>query len=484
MNVTVGASKATDTETSHVKSFSQEQLEIIRRSIEIHDQSILAGYRLGGWHRFIVRLLMRIRDAAERRKADRLSHPLSLDFANVLAFGARLVPRRVASAWFRRRIHRNRHSDPAKKLLSEMYRRGFDPRMLVDLATNIRQPREFRSFWHDVDRNIVHSLVVGLDCLPTGDGWTIVESNSSIGQSEQWELDCNPNYFIENMLNFAGERGCRNVVVVNNDRGLQGPQEEYYLKAAAARNMDIDIVEPDSVPAPKRQRSPVIPRINTSNTLCVRIRNFKSVVDYPVTDKEKVLEIVARYVKRNAVEFVTTPDQADGWIDRVEWDSGEFPNLVSKLPDTEHGTGIVFYKARCKQEGLKLAAESHKHRRVGGLLGKAVRQSSLRDPFLQPYVRTNLYPDRLLANFRANLLISPVGCRLLSVTKIMTVNPVPAELEFGVVKYPNPYLANSSGGMVEYLGTKEEFDRLQPVALAVGDALSEYLSAHFAVGTA
>jgi hypothetical protein len=200
-----------------------------------------------------------------------------------------------------------------------------------------------------------------------------------------------------------------------------------------------------------------------------------------MSNKRQVQESLQSYFSENGISDVRVPDTRAGWLQRIEWDSGRFPNLVAKLTDSERGVGVRFFKARNLQQANELAgpraqAESS---RIGGMLGEAIRRSKSGDALLQPFVRSHLFDRDRLVNYRVNVLVTPVGNELLSVVKLVGLEPVPTKLAYGVVRNPVPYLVNGGGGAQICLVDASEIAALVPVARTLGKAMSSILDARF-----
>jgi hypothetical protein len=459
----------------------QEDPAILRAALELHDATAVSGFRDGWVYLKLLRGLMLARDrlalAAEHRKW--LARPL--DVVNVAAFGFGALPRHVFPPAQRLRIRLFPGKDPARQRLASMYRSAIDPMHALELVSGMRQQLPFMGFGRDKRSNCTYGFVVGLDLLQSDDGVVFIESNSNVGQSDHWLLDYDRNPFTDNMLAFAKATGHRRVRVINNDRGLHPIQVRQYRESMERIGIDVEVIEPASIPMTSRPRSATVPLDRPSDTLTVRIRNFRSLSYFLTDDKRRVPVTLRDYFRERGIAGMVFPGLEDDWISNVRWHSGRFPNLVSKLADVDRGVGVVFLKARDQAHAEVLVQGLERHRRTGGLLGRLVRRRSSGRHLLQPYLITRVFDGRYLANFRTNVLITPLGCRVLSIVRLRTTVPLPEHLDFGVVADPMPFLANGAGDAVDEVPSKDEVEQITPLATHVGNALAESIKKHFDV---
>jgi len=201
-----------------------------------------------------------------------------------------------------------------------------------------------------------------------------------------------------------------------------------------------------------------------------------------LSNKRSVHDSLQAYFLGHDIQNVFVPDTLPGWLDRLNWESGPLPNLVSKLPGADHGIGVAFYKARNKEHALELAGQKLGSEFLfGGLLGKLERRTRPEERHLQAFVASSQFADGRLANFRANVLITPVGSKLLSVTKFLALQKIPDSLPYGVVADPRPYLVNGGVGASRHLPEPSEVAALEPVADILAAAMIDRLERHFAI---
>jgi len=460
-----------------------DEKSIVRQVLVEHEAMLMRGFGTGRVHGSVVRGLMRIRDGVESRvEAGQRWLKRILGLLNVLAYGARSLPRLLYPALERTWVRWFPGRRTERRVRAAIYRSGLQPEPLLDFVNDLPQRKDCIAYRHDRSRNIVVGAMVGVDVLPCGNRWAIIEANTGAGQADQWRLPSDKNPFIENMLDFAKERGFRNLWVINNDRGLHESQDRSYREASARTGVRVQIIEPASIPVSPHRRSPIVPPLDDADTLCVRIRNFPCLPDFVLSDKRHVQETFQAYFRKNRVQDVFVPDTAPGWLERMNWASGGFPNIVSKIPDADKGIGVAFYKAENKRHALDLVSRrDDSDFQVGGLLGLLSRQAKSDERLLQPYVPSDVTADGRLEKYRMNLLVTPMGGKLLSVTIIGAAKPVPDSLPYGVVSDPYPFLVNAFEGSSRRRPTASELAALEPLADILAEAMADNLERRFSV---
>jgi len=462
-------------------TLSDAELAIVREVLVGHETMAMRGFQNGPVHAWIVRMLMRLRDRLEDIHGTGKPGPkFAQGAANALAYGYRSLPRLVRPKFGQWQMRLFPGEKAERRIRAEAYRRGLPLDPLLKVVTELPQTRECRTFLLNEKQNIAVGVVVGFDLMKCNDRWAVIEANNGIGQNDQWTIRGKDNPFIEHILEFAAAHNFRNVCIINNDRGLRGMQDELYHNAARRAGIEVEIVEPSSVPSTRHRRSSIIPEMSEPDTLCVRIRSFRAWADFILSNKQSVHESLQSYFLANDIQSLFVPDNAPGWLDRVAWDSGPYPNIVAKLPRADHGVGVAFYKAKDREHALELArSEDDAEFRMGGLHGKLERAAKRGEKFLQAFQPSNLSADGRLGIYRMTVLITPVGNKMLSVTKAVAPKSVPESLPYGVVMDSYPYLVNGGAGAKRYVPDPEEVAELEPVAEILAKANAEILERIF-----
>ena len=175
------------------------------REVEEDERWRLRGYELGDWHYAAVRLL-------RSRRYQRLARSFSYTSVVLLRDGPRSTLYALYGAAAR---WKGRHaSRPSAG--SVLRAAGLDPRSLVVYyARGLAQPAGYRGFWHDPRRNVTVGSILGVDLVPTADGFWYLESNLNPAirpaRTALYEKD---DPFVVNLCRFAQEGGYRRLVVV------------------------------------------------------------------------------------------------------------------------------------------------------------------------------------------------------------------------------------------------------------------------------
>lgn len=463
---------------------SNDEQIAVRATLVAHESMRMSPYRTGRLQIGVVLLLMKMRDKAELLHQRGFWAGKSLhDLAKVLAFGVRALPRRVIPWLSMQAVKRKPAITLSENLRQQIYKKALPLHPLLRCVSDLPQNRDGRAFEVDAERHIVVGSVIGFDALRCADGFTILESNTGVGLPIHSVTKNNVNPFVEGIFGFAEEHQFRNVVVFYNGRGLEGRQDEQYAEAASRFGISLKIIEPDCATSGARPRSSFIPEFSQRDTVCVRIRDFPTWPDFLMSNKVSVQDTLQSFLTRNAKATLRVPDTTAGWRDRIEWDSGRYPNLVEKMGDAGGGLGVTFYKARNWDHAKELmrARRQRPFSRIGGMHGEFTRRTQSPEVMLQPFNRAVLSQDDRLAIYRINVLITPVGNKMLSVDKYVGAAPVPESLPYGIVQNPVPYLVNGDLGATEQHPDESEFVELESVADTLGEAMASLMNAHFLI---
>lgn len=200
----------------------------------------------------------------------------------------------------------------------------------------------------------------------------------------------------------------------------------------------------------------------------VRLRSYKTAMDFLFDDKRESLRALAAYRDRYAEDALCLPLTSsepllgDGNID------DPFPTVVYKLRELDYGRGVFFLKAHSLEHAQSLVSQAVKGTRTGDFSTWVLRRMHTRPGVFQPYYRGPLLPGRRLYTARSHVLISTVGVQFLSAHRIVSGHSVPEHLPLGIVRDPRSYIVNRPlGGRLEPLSKEEEGGVMQ-ASLAVG----------------
>jgi hypothetical protein len=356
---------------------------------------------------------------------------------------------------------------------------GLDPRVLtVYYARGLAQPTGYRGFWHDSERNVTVGCVLGVDLIPTTEGFWYVESNLNAGiRPERTALYEKDDPFVVNLCGFAQEGGYRRLIVVlQNGQRVDPVMARRYEEESAARKMQLTLLE-DSYLVPGRYPQTYrVPQSLDPDTLVVRMKNYRTNLDYVVHNKRGSHRALRIYQERSADRDVRLPLTSDDPVSS-EYDPGQpFPNLVYKLPERDRKSGVVFLKASSLENARELVSRAVKQIRPTKLSDRlSERVSHLLDDtrgVFQPYIVGPMLEGRRLYTIRAHVLLTPVGACDLSAHRVVGGTPVPRELAEGIVQDHRPYLWSLATGARLTLAPSQEETGAGKAALAVARGLS------------
>jgi hypothetical protein len=343
----------------------------------------------------------------------------------------------------------------------------------VCYAQNIPQLEAYRGFYHEASRHNTYSVVIGIDLLPTPEGYWYVESNLNFGMSYTRTALYDSDPFVANLIEFASEQGYRHLMIVNNTSSyVNRVMAKQFEEMAKARKIKLTIVEDAYLPKSDYIQSFSIPSLAEDGTLVVRTKFYRTSLDYLFQNKRASCRAIEMYKQCSSDPELLLPiTSAEPQLDKVDKDD-PFPNLVYKLPEKDEGKGLIFLKAESPDHAQRLLSEAIRMNHARGLTDRLYSLIEDRKGIFQSYVRSLLLKGRRLYKIRAHVLLSPIGVKFLSAHSVISGFTVPEHLPFGVVKDPRPYLVNLSSSSEYAILSSEEESAVVKSALSVAKGLS------------
>jgi hypothetical protein len=225
---------------------------------------------------------------------------------------------------------------------------GLDPRALVVYyARGLVQPAGYRGFWHDSNRNVTVGSMLGVDLIPTADGFWYLESNLNAAiRPARTALYAKDDPFVVNLCRFAQEGGYRRLVIVlQNGQRVDPVMAGRYEEESAGRKIQLTILEDAYLTRSRYAQTYRVPESLDRDTLVVRMKYYRTNLDYVFHSKRGSHRALRIYQERSADRDVRLPTTSDDPV-ASEYDPRQpFPNLVYKMPERDRGTGVVFLKA-------------------------------------------------------------------------------------------------------------------------------------------
>lgn len=441
----------------------------IVRAITDDDRWRMAGHELGDWHFEIIQILQTLYWKLVQYKLDHL-----ISFIHLLADIVHRGPRWMLHAMYRRQLSWQGKYYTRPTLKAVLNIAGIEPwNFAVCYARDIPQPMAYRGFWHDPPHHNTVGVVLGIDLIPTPEGYWYVESNLNCGlRFERTALySCDP--FVLNLLEFTKAQGYRHLVVMaGNLQRVDKLMAKQYEEGALARGIKLSIIEDAYLPNSKYAQSFGIPTFYNDSTLVVRIKFYPTNLDYLFNHKwasMRALEIYKQHSSDPALLLPTTSTEPVlGEVDSQD----PFPNLVYKFPEMDCGESVIFLKVTSPEHARKILEEAiclnRRRRPWNRYLALIKEQKGL----YQSYIQSSLSPDRQLYIVRAHVLITPIGIKFLSAHHVVSGRRVPEHLPLGVVHEPLAFIVNHSvGSKLEIVPPKEE-PAVKTAALAVARGLA------------
>lgn len=457
-------------------------------AVEAWDEISTRGYRAPGFWPS-VQLLWRLRALGERIWGEGLPLGRSLfDLANTMVFASRQAP-----AWAGRAAHRaaqmagarwaRTHTDDAP-ILGFLARRRVSPYFLAACyCRSIRQQRRYRAFWNDPKSNQTVGCILGLDFAPARDGFYLLESNlepaQRIERSELYERDP----FAENLVEHAVDRGFEHLFILDNRHDGVNPNTAIaYQELASEAGLSLSIIDRAHLPNSSHRRSFGIPEDIPYGSLVARLKSYPVSSDFILADKLATHRVLSKYKQAFDEPDLHLPKAGIEPVFGEQDADSPFPNMVVKQSDSGQGKRISFAKVRSSHHAKTLFGQD-----VQSKVGDASKIDRIKGyleapaSIFQEYVRPVLLKDNRPYIVRAHVLITPEDVAYLSSHRVVSNQPVPSALSWGIVENPDPYIVNYSASSRYGVVPEEEEQFVKRATLAVGRGLAWTLRYAFQV---
>jgi hypothetical protein len=425
----------------------------IVRAIEANDCREMAGHELGDWHIAITQLLHRLWHNLPRGM--RLARRLATVAATVLQNG----PARGGYKLYRWQLGLRGKYAARPTLAALLEAAGINLKQLaVCYARGISQPEIYRGLWHDPVQHNTVGVVLGIDLLPSADGYWFIESNLDCALRLERTALYDQDPFISRLLDFASTQGYRHLVILaGNSSRIDALMTKQYEDGAAARKLKLTLIEDAFLPYSDQARSFSIPAFQHDKTLVVRIKYYHTSLDYVLQHKWASNYALKKYKAFSAEPLLLLPPVGhEPLLGTCSLDE-PFPNLVYKFPERDSGAGVLFFKATSPAHAQSLLTEARLLFRPKDLGGRLFALQEDHHGLYQPYICPRLLDRRRLYIVRSHILITPNGMQFLSAHRVVSGSTIPEHLPIGVVQDPRPYLVNYSlGAKYERVPSAEE----------------------------
>ena len=455
------------------ESLSSNAQRAVIEAIAKDDRWRMAGHDLGRWHAALTRSFWLAQS--------KLSNLRVRETVELCATALQAGPMWGVYATYRKYLATLARVSPRPKLSNVLAETRVDVRKLaVSYASGVRQLPPYRGFWHEAASNTTVGLIVGIDLIENAEGYWFLEGNMDCGLRRERTALYETDPFVHNLLEFTEARGYRRLIVLASTASIEPEMARQYQEGAAARNLELRLLEDPRKPRYGHERSINVPGIGEPNTLLVRNRYFRTSLDYIVQHKRATSRALRMYQQESGNASFRLPEARNepclGSVAPAE----PFPNVVFKFPERDLREGLFFMKAASPVHARKVLAEALRSAPPTSALSRVYSRLDDQGGFWQPYIKTPWLPDRRLYVTRGHVLLTPVAVHFLSAHRLVGVKPVPNALPMGMIRDPLPYAL--SPGAAFAVVPPEEMPAVRDAALGVARGLSWALSRGFQTG--
>ena len=142
------------------------------------------------------------------------------------------------------------------------------------------------------------------------------------------------------------------------------------------------------------------------------------------------------------------------------------PNLVYKYPESAKGRGVFFLRTGDRNRAAELGREID-------------RRTGLSGGIFQPWVCSPVLSGRRIYEFRAIILVTPMGVRFLGARRRETVHPLPDSLPEGIVEDRKPFIITGFFDNITVPRDPSLEGPIEAASLAVGESVARVISRVF-----
>ena len=230
-----------------------------------------------------------------------------------------------------------------------------------------------------------------------------------------------------NLLEFVRTRGYRQLIVMmSNGMHVDRLMAKQYEEGAAAHKIRLTILENAYLQKKTYRQCYGVPPLDEDGTLVMRIKMYRTSLDYLFQHKRASRQALEMYKRRSAdPDLRLVPTGLDPILDNPASDN-PFPNLVYKFPERDRGTGLIFLKVTSPEHASTLVREAISPKSFVAKLKERMPQwTDDQNGIFQPYMCPVMLPGCRLYIVRAHVLLTPIGAHFLSAHRVVSGSPVP-----------------------------------------------------------
>jgi hypothetical protein len=396
------------------------------------------------------------------------------EFADIICYATRKGPAYLLHAAYGLALSLQSRVSLRPKLAAVLGASGISPEQLaIAYARDIPQLPRYRAFWHDLNQHNSVGVVLGLDLIPSAQGFWCIESNLDLALRPARSALYQHDPLVDNLLEFVTCQGYRRLMVISNDSGgFDTTVASQLEEGARARGLELTIVEAVNVSSSRYPKYYGVPEFACDRTLVARLAYYPTSLDKLFGNKRGLSRALALYLRSTQDPELLLPPTSSQPVLMDTSEDERFPNVVYKLPELPWGKGVFLFKALSEDHARELVAQAVLKARPRGLKDRLSFFAMNKKGIYQPYIRSSLLPDQRLYIIRAHVLVCPQGVQFLSAHRVVSRFTVPKTLAPGIVQDPKPYIVNYSQGANYGILPAEEETGVQKAALAVARGLA------------
>lgn len=364
-------------------------------------------------------------------------------------------------------------------LPATLYAAGIKPQdFVVCYVKSISQPEKYPGFLDNRSENITYGTILGIDLIPSNEGYWFIESNLNFGISKKRSLLYDRDPFIINLLEYAFTKDYKNLIFLYNTSSYVNSLMKLQLqKESKFYGIEITFIEDPHLPGVDYISQNKILQDLDKNTLIVKTRFCRTSLDYLLNNKSASLRALKKFQSVSHTPMLI-PEMSNEPI--INHFNPSFPNVIYKLSDRDEGKGLLLMKVETSDQA-KESVKIFLKRQSRHLLSRLYSFIDNNTGFYQPYIIPLMQKERCLYKIRAHVLITPIGSRFLSAHKVISKYPVPERLRPGIVSDSKPFIVNLATSAKYEKVSEEEKKDIEKSTISIADGLSWAINYAFKV---
>ena len=360
---------------------------------------------------------------------------------------------------------------------------------VLDLTPPVQQHPRYRGYWYNAAAHTLVGMHLGIDLIKNNGKYYVLENNLSAAIRETrrriYADALDP--IVSGLASMAKAGGFKTLVPYGGAWSAQY-LEEFDL---AAREFGIEIR-----PAERRyirrgcpNIMAALPREPTPDTMYVVFPYRGGPLDYFIDEKRMTGLWLEQTIGRHGSptgRLAAIPNHRELTVPPLE-ETGRWPNLVVKVSPSAQSRDILTGRFRDEAEARAALGLSDRgdlptafRLRWHDRLGEAV--FGTRQVVYQPFIPPELDPNGHPQIVRLHVFVSPTTHRFLAAHRVISSQPAPETLPFGLIEDDKTFVVNYSRGAHYARLSEEEEQEMAAVADEFGQILDIAVRQRFETG--